>query len=260
MQVLDSLIAWLEEANLGLAMLALFAENALVMVLALGLGHWLAGRYARQRVAPPPPALEVVEVAAAISCLLLNTVVTIAGLLLWRQGIIQFRRDVGVLALLDVVLLLLVMDFAMYVLHRVAHHPWLYPFLHRMHHRFDRPRPLTLFVLNPAETLSFGALWLAVVSVYSWSWLGMSIYLTLNVLFGTIGHLGVEPFPPSWPRLPVLKYLAGSSFHARHHQDLEHNFGFYTLVWDRLFGTLRPDYVETFGQVPDWTAEARESR
>ena len=28
--------------------------------------------------------------------------------------------------------------------------------IHRLHHEYDRPRPLSLFVLNPLETLAFG--------------------------------------------------------------------------------------------------------
>jgi sterol desaturase/sphingolipid hydroxylase (fatty acid hydroxylase superfamily) len=120
-----------------------------------------------------------------------------------------------------------------------------------------KPRPLTLFMLNPAENLAFGALWLFVIWVYPASWFGMSVYLVLNVLFGTMGHLGVEPLPAWFARTPIVRYVAGSTFHARHHQDLDSNFGFYTLIWDRLFGTLRKDYFETVGQTPAWvTANA----
>ena len=140
----------------------------------------------------------------------------------------------------------------MYLLHRIAHTRLLYSVLHRFHHKFDRPRPLTLFALNPIENLAFGALWLIVISVYDASWLGMSIYLALNVVFGAVGHLGVEPFPDEWAGRPVVKYIAGGSFHAQHHQDIEHNYGFYTLIWDRIFGTLRSDYERNFGRVPDW--------
>jgi sterol desaturase/sphingolipid hydroxylase (fatty acid hydroxylase superfamily) len=177
----------------------------------------------------------------------LNTAVTVAGLLLWRRGIVRFRDDVGPWAAVDVVVLLFVMDLAMYALHRLAHHRWLFPILHRLHHRFDRPRPLTLFVLNPVETLSFGALWLVVIALYPASWLGMSTYLALNVAFGVLGHVGVEPFPRAWVRWPGLRHIGTSTFHARHHADPSHNFGFYTLVWDRIFGTLSPDYDARFG-------------
>ncbi len=78
----------------------------------------------------------------------------------------------------------------------------------------------------------------------------------MTELFGTVGHLGVEPLPDAWLRWPGLRWLAGGSFHAQHHQDITHNYGFYTLIWDRLFGTLRPDYRESFGRIPAWVAEA----
>jgi sterol desaturase/sphingolipid hydroxylase (fatty acid hydroxylase superfamily) len=147
------------------------------------------------------------------------------------------------------------MDLFMYLLHRIAHTRPLYPWLHQFHHRYDRPRPLTLFALSPIENLAFGALWLTFISIYDASWLGMSIYLVLNVLFGAIGHLGVEPFPQKWAANPVLRNLAGGSFHAQHHQDIGHNFGFYTLIWDRLLGTVRTDYEENYGKVPSWVRQ-----
>jgi lathosterol oxidase len=206
-----SLIDWLHDAPLGEAIAVLLLENVLVLLVALGIGEFLAGRYAGRRVALPAGPLDRLQVWLTVSTVVLNTAVTLAGLFLWRAGIVTFRTDVGLLAWLDIVVLLLIMDFAMYVLHRLAHHPLLYPLLHRMHHQYDRPRPLTLFILNPFETLSFGILWLAVIAIYPASWFGMSVYLVLNVLFGTIGHLGVEPLPESWARAPVVRWIAGST-------------------------------------------------
>ena len=83
----------------------------------------------------------------------------------------------------------------------------------------------------------------------------MMLYLILNVVFGTVGHLGVEPIPARWVGMPLIGQVAGASFHTQHHQDKEHNFGFYTLIWDRLFGTVRSDYAEVFGQIPAWTEQ-----
>jgi lathosterol oxidase len=65
-----------------------------------------------------------------------------------------------------------------------------------------------------------------------------------------MGHLGVEPLPDWWARAPLLRCVTGGSFHARHHQDITCNFGFYTLFWDRLFRTLRSDYWARFGKLP----------
>jgi sterol desaturase/sphingolipid hydroxylase (fatty acid hydroxylase superfamily) len=146
----------------------------------------------------------------------------------------------------DTIILFFAMDFAMYVFHRIAHHPRLYPIIHRTHHRFENPRPLTLFVLNPFETLGFGSLWLLLLVIYPAAWLSIIIYLTLNIVFGLVGHLGVEPMPDRWVDLPLIRTISTSTFHAEHHLDQEHNYGFYTLIWDRLFGTISPDYIDDF--------------
>jgi Delta7-sterol 5-desaturase len=233
-----------------LVSLFLLVENLMIFALALWVGQMMRRRFAARPVAHPPKAVDAVELSLVISTLLLNTAVTIAGFWLWRKGIVQFREDTGWHALLDVLILLVGMDLAMYILHRIAHIRWIFPILHSSHHRYENPRPLTLFVLNPAEALSFGVLWLAIISLYDASWLGMSIYLVLNVAFGTIGHLGIEPFPDGLKKAPILKYLSTSTFHAQHHQSVHHNFGFYTLIWDQLFGTLAPRYQEDFGKLP----------
>ena len=246
--MLEHAVAWLKGLPLAVAAPLLLAQNVIVFAAALGFGAVLARAFSARRAAPAPGPITRLEVAAAASAVVLNTVVTVCGWVMWRGGIVRFRDDVGIWALADVVILLLVMDLAMYVLHRVAHHRLLFPLLHRLHHAFERPRPLTLFVLNPAETLSFGALWLVVIAVYPSSWIGMSIYLTLNVAFGVLGHIGVEPFPSRWVRWPCARHLGTSTFHAQHHADPNHNFGFYTLFWDRLFGTLHPSYETRFAE------------
>jgi sterol desaturase/sphingolipid hydroxylase (fatty acid hydroxylase superfamily) len=232
------------------AALLLLLENLVVFVLAIALGYVLLHIFSERRVTAAPGRTEPTEIVLTITTLLLNTLVTLVGWWLWREGVITFRSDTGIQAIVvDTIVLLVVMDLAMYALHRLAHWKLLYPLLHRTHHRYDRPHPLTLFVLNPAEAVSFGSLWLLVISVYDASWIGMSIYLALNVLFGTIGHLGVEPLPDRWKRIPILRLLSTSTFHAQHHHDKAYNFGFYTLLWDRLFGTLSPEYESRFGRM-----------
>ena len=37
--------------------------------------------------------------------------------------------------------------------------------------------------------------------------------------------------------MSVLRHIGSTTFHADHDQDRNVNFGFYTDVWDRLFGT-----------------------
>lgn len=244
-------LAILRDSSLIFLGLLFLIENLLIFLMALIAGKILLQWYAKRRVCIEPAAIERREVVLAISTIFFNTAITIFGLWLWRIGIIQFRVDIGWWAWLDIIVLIIVMDFAMYFLHRIAHWPIFFPILHRTHHIYENPRPLSLFVLNPIEALSFGGLWLVVISVYHASWFGMSTYLMLNVVFGTIGHLGVEPCPDRWKDLPIIKFISTSTFHAQHHRDLKHNYGFYTLLWDRLFGTLSPKYRNEFGHLPE---------
>lgn len=224
----------------GEAIAWMLAENVALFALAIVLGQLLVLAFGSRRVGPSPPAVEGQELAWAASCVALNTLVTVVGWWLWRSGAIVIRRDTGLRALLDAIVLLMLMDLAMYVTHRVAHHPWAFRLVHATHHHYDRPRPLDLFVLNPIEVLGFGALWLTVIWLYPSSWLGIVIYLTLNLAFGVVGHLGVEPLPRSWARHPALRLVGTSTFHAGHHHNDRGNFGFYTTIWDRLLGTLHP--------------------
>jgi Delta7-sterol 5-desaturase len=241
----DALTA-LRTMPIGLAALWTIVENVAIFLLTLAVGHVLVIRFKTHPVAPKPDPISRQELLLAVSCVILNAVVTIAGIVLWRADVIRIRYDVGIAALGDFLVLFFAMDFAMYVFHRVAHHPMLYALIHQTHHRYENPRPLTLFVLNPFEVLGFGVLWLIVIALYPSSWLGIILYLTVNIAFGLVGHLGVEPLPGLWLRVPVLRYVSTSTFHSEHHQDKEHNYGFYTLIWDRLFGTLSPEYLTDF--------------
>jgi lathosterol oxidase len=229
--------AWLASLSLAEAMAYALLENTLLLLAALALGTWLVRRFAAARVAPPPPPLATRELILAVVTVLANAVVTVAGWLLWRRGLVMLRLELApARVLVDVLVLLLAMDAAMFALHWLIHRP---PFfwVHRMHHDYPHPRPLTLFVLSPLEVLGFGALWLALMSVYTATWLGVGLYLALNLLYGTVGHLGVQPFSAAWARRPIVRWLAGSRFHADHHQQPHANFGFYTRIWDRLFRT-----------------------
>jgi Delta7-sterol 5-desaturase len=236
------MLEWVGSLPLVLAALVFLLENVALLGITVIVGNALVWLFQRNLIAEPPPVTRV-ELFLIASSVVLNTLVTLVGWWLWRAGRIHIRDDSGWGVVLDVIVLLSVMDFAMYVLHRVAHHRLVYPWVHLAHHVFENPRPMSLFALNPLEVLGFGGLWLIVLMVYPASLLGIVIYLSFNLAFGLIGHLGVEP-APWWTRVPGLRYVMTSTFHAGHHHDKDHNFGFYTLIWDRIFGTLDPSYFE----------------
>src|SRR5205814_8010463 len=80
---MELLMRWLLDAPLWQAILALLGENVLILCLALAFGNWLVRRYEARRVSLPALPLQRLEVGITLSSVLLNTVVTVVGLLLW---------------------------------------------------------------------------------------------------------------------------------------------------------------------------------
>lgn len=191
-------------------------------------------------------ALRPVELAAALGAVVLNSAVSMLGWWLWKIGWITLKPAVLLEGIADCFLMVIAMDFGMYLFHRAAHHPWIFPVFHRFHHRHEATNPISLFVLHPVEVIGFGLLMTAFLVVFPITLGGLLGFLTLNVLFGTLGHSGVEPFPAFFRSVPVLKLLGTSTFHAEHHEHPRYNFGFYTLLWDKLFSTLDPEYDTRF--------------
>lgn len=206
-----------------------FAENVLITLLVLLFGKlFYKGSYSS------------VSSREWIICGLtniLNTVVTYAGYWMWKNDIITITTDLSWMIVPDFLILFFAMDLLMFIFHYIIHKTFLFNTVHQLHHHSIDPTPIDLFILHPIEAISFGGLWLLLLTLYPFNIYAVMIYLAVNVIFGLAGHLGMEPLPEKVRNLPLLKYLGTSTFHHHHHQDIQHNFGFYTSIWDRLFGT-----------------------
>lgn len=231
MGVLDYLL----QLSTPVAGLVFLVENVIITVLVLWLGKLLHHNFSGLK--PPPYTYTRREWFICGITNILNTVITYIGFWLWKNGFIVVSTEVSMYILWDFLILFLAMDLLMYVFHFIIHKTWLYKVVHQLHHEAVDPKPIDLFILHPVETLSFGTLWLLLLLLGTFNLYAISIYLVVNVAFGLTGHLGMEPLPLHVRSLPVLKYLGTSTFHHRHHQEIAYNFGFYTSIWDRLFGT-----------------------
>jgi lathosterol oxidase len=223
--------------------------NLFIFGMAMLIGEAIIRFFPTQKVAEANAPVSGFEWGMVAVTLFINSLVNFFGWILWKNDYISISHRYDWRILADVVLLFLFMDLLMYVLHRIGHLPWLYPWVHQLHHRYEHPRPLSLFVLSPAETISFGAVWLVLLCVYPTTWIGISIYLGINLVFGVLGHTGVEPLPKEWASKFPLKYLTTSTFHAHHHQDGKVNYGFYTIFWDLIANTLAGYYHTHFGKI-----------
>ncbi|WP_160714383.1 sterol desaturase family protein [Chitinophaga solisilvae] len=211
------------------------AENFLIMIGVLAVGNVLQRQPRRQMFAYSRRQWSIALMTCAI-----NTVITWIGYEAWLMGVILISTDVSWRIFTDALALFLAMDLLMYLFHYLIHqHAFLYKTLHRLHHEATDPVPIDLFILHPLETLSFGALWLILLLPFRLNIYGIIIYLVINVFFGMMGHLGMEPIPENIRRWLGMQYLGTSAFHHGHHRHEAYNYGFYTTIWDRLFRTLR---------------------
>jgi len=221
----------------GLIWTIFLLENILLTWLVL-----ITGRYIQQQLVPQsvtPFTISRKEWLICAGTNVLNTVVTYAGYWLWKQGLIKTPYEISWRIAAHFLLLLLAMDLLMFLFHFIIHKTVLYKAVHGLHHQAIHPKPMDLFILHPLETLSFGALWLVLLIFFPFNIYAIILYLIVNLVFGLTGHLGIEPLPANIRRLPVFNWLGTSTFHHDHHEHVGYNFGFYTNLWDRLFGTLK---------------------
>lgn len=240
------MIAQLKAASLFEATIFFLVANAVIFVVSVALCWWLGWLFPSRRIFDRWEPLRPVEMAAALGAIFFNAGISVVGWWLWKADFIILKSAGITQGLLDGLAMLGFMDFGMYVLHRFVHQPWIFFVFHRFHHRHETTNPISLFVLHPFEVIGFGALMIVFLVFYHMSPGGLIGYLTLNVLWGTLGHSGVEPFPKGFRAIPGLGLLGTSTFHAEHHEHPGFNFGFYTLIWDKLFGTLDPEYDQRF--------------
>lgn len=165
-----------------------------------------------------------------------NSFVMLVGAFLWKNNWISIdSHPAAVSVFLETISFIFLMDLLMYFFHYAAHLPFVYKMLHGKHHEHVSTNFLSLFVLHPFETIGFGLMILALLMSYDFSIISIALYLSINLIWGTIGHLNREFFPASFDRL----FVGTTRFHNQHHLDETKNFGFYTSIWDRLFGTYR---------------------
>jgi len=222
--------------------------NAMIFLFSTLLCLALGRLFSKRRIFDRWEPLRPLELAAAMSSIVMNAMISMLGWWLWTRGVIVLATTTLLFSLVNCIAMTLFMDLAMYWSHRLAHTRLVFKHVHAFHHRHETTNPISLFVLHPIEVMGFGSLMIVYLVLVPTDLVGLTAYLALNVLWGTLGHSGVEPLPGGFIRAPLLCLSGTSTFHAEHHERLQYNFGFYTLLWDRVFGTLDPEYEQRFRQ------------
>lgn len=236
------MISILQQLGLFEILLLSLGMNILLYLFSIGC-YYLADRFSqRHYIQTHNQTVTRKDLVTSLIVLLCNALVFVIGVQLWRMGTITVTENSAVLRVVtEVFIMIMAMDFLMYVFHRAAHLPFFYRLIHGRHHDHTSTNAISLFVMHPVEAIGFGLTFILVLCCYSFSTIAIAAYVFINLLWGTIGHLNKEVLPARWSMASKKMGLGTTLFHNRHHQTPGYNFGFYTTLWDKLFGTEATD-------------------
>lgn len=140
------------------------------------------------------------------------------------------------------VLSVLIYDAWFYFVHRLQHTRWLYRW-HALHHGSVTPTVWTNYHDSLVDAFGQQLYFLIAPFFLPIPPQVLIAHRLFDHFNGTFGHCGYEYFAGPMARWPSP--LVCTSFHDQHHSRFHYNFANHFSIWDRLFGTLCPDYDRT---------------
>jgi Delta7-sterol 5-desaturase len=148
---------------------------------------------------------------------------------------------IGYLAI-SVAAIIVAHDAYFYWTHRLMHHPRLFRFFHRTHHRSITPTPFAAYAFDVPEAMLMGLftpLWLLLVPMHAF---GLFLFMAFMIVRNVMGHAGVELMPRALADSRWFGWINATTHHDLHHSSFHYNYGLYFTWWDRLMGTEHPAY------------------
>jgi lathosterol oxidase len=145
--------------------------------------------------------------------------------------------------------LFFVHDAYFYWIHRLMHHPYFFKRVHLVHHLSTNPSPWTAYAFHPLEALLEAAFLLVAAFTLPIHKTTFGLFMLFQVVYNVYGHLGYELYPAGLNKTWLGRWVNTGVAHNQHHKHFKGNYGLYTLIWDRLVGTIRKDYETTFEEV-----------
>jgi sterol desaturase/sphingolipid hydroxylase (fatty acid hydroxylase superfamily) len=140
-------------------------------------------------------------------------------------------------------------DTYFYWTHRVMHHKKLFKVMHLVHHKSVNPSPWAAYAFHPLEAVVEAGIFAVFLFTLPIHPLHLLLFFFFMIVYNVYGHLGYELYPAGFNKHWLGKWINTSVNHNQHHQYFRGNYGLYFTFWDRLMGTLRPDYDQRFEEV-----------
>ncbi len=175
-------------------------------------------------------------------------ILAVVAYLMYERGFLRLYfdwHDYGTIyGVLVVPVLLLAHDAYFFWVHYLMHQrPFRRISHHVVHHQFHNVSPWAAFSVHPIEgfvELLFRPILLMLIPTHPYSLIAFAI---LSFALNIIGHSGYELFPKSFATSPLTKFSSCATYHYLHHRNSNYNFGLFFNIWDRVMGTMNPEYA-----------------
>jgi len=247
----DFLFASLQEAFFNLMLYVIFGATVFLLVWGL-----LKNKWRWRRIQPKSEQRRHFfshDLLFSFGSILLAGVLTALITFLDQLGFMKlywdFNAHSSIWGFLQLLFLIFFYDAYFYWTHRAMHHPKIYRWVHKTHHKSTNPSPLTIFAFHPFEnTIEFLPFLVLPMLLPIW-WPMLFLWQTLDLSNNVLAHLGYEIYPKKWLRLPILRCKTASTHHNMHHEQFVGNYGLYFTFWDRWMKTEMADYEQRFNKI-----------
>lgn len=184
------------------------------------------------------------EIGYSFMSVLVFMIVVAAIYFLTQAGLTQLYRDVDQFGWawfwLQIPVILLIQDWYFYWMHRAVHTEPFYDRVHKAHHLSTNPSAFSAFAFHPLEAVLEAVIFVVLVVIMPLNVVGLITAGIVSLVYNVYGHLGYEIMPRFLAKSWIGHWLNKSSYHNQHHRTYRYNYGLYTVIWDRLHGTMHP--------------------
>ncbi|MEM8698829.1 MAG: sterol desaturase family protein [Pseudomonadota bacterium] len=182
------------------------------------------------------------SIAWTSACLALALTISLNGWGLWPA------ESHGLLATaIALALLIIGYDTWFYWAHRALHLDAFYRF-HAWHHKSVAPTPWSADSQGAVETVMIQSFMVVATLVLPITPAALILHRLYDHINGQIGHSGHE-----WAGGPFTRFpspMVAVRYHDVHHARFRYNFGNYFSIWDRVMGTMDPNYDRAEDRTP----------
>ncbi|MEI3855651.1 MULTISPECIES: sterol desaturase family protein [unclassified Ensifer] len=248
--------AFLEDSLTFVALLAVIYAATVLVYFILGYGiTWLNDRNPERRIQKGRRGekRKAIEIRQSMASILVTCTSVAIGLFAQHQGWTFFSPwDFSWWTAVPLFLLCMVLfDAWFYFAHRLLHTKAFYKY-HLLHHRSVAPTVWSNDSIGLVDTALSQGYYAVITFLVPFPPIILLAHRLFDQINGTFGHAGFEYFASRTARYPWP--MLCTTYHDQHHAEFKYNYANYFSFWDRVMGTVAPNYdrrVEEFeGEAP----------